>query len=270
MKWLASRMPGLNHKLRTARMSDSPEYYLKKTVVSAAMLTFGIVLIAFFFTQSVASLLAVVLFPLFFLYFLHYVDIRIIQLAKALNQELTYAGRFLVIEIEAGVALHKTFQNLAKNYPEVGKYFQEIVDKVGLGTSMDRALNELIEYAPSDALRKLLWQILNSLRTGSAIADSLRTGSAIADSLRVAIDQITRQQQIEVVEYGRKLNPLAMFYMMIAVILPSLGAIMVIVMATFIGFQISLAALLIAAGLLLFMQFMFLATIKSQRPSVSY
>lgn len=260
MKWLAARMPGLEHKLRTARMPDTPEYYLKKTLVSAGLLTLGIVFIAFSFSQSAVSLFALLLFPLFFAYFLHYVDIKIIQLSKALNQELTYAGRFLVIEIEAGVALHKTFQNLAKNYPEVGKYFQEIVDKVELGTSMDKAMNELIEYAPSDALRKLLWQILNSMRTGSAIADSLR----------VAIDQITREQQIEVVEYGRKLNPLAMFYMMIAVILPSLGAIMVIVMATFIGFQISLVALLVAAGLLMFMQFMFLATIKSQRPSVSY
>jgi pilus assembly protein TadC len=260
MKWLASRMPTLPHKLRTARIADTPEYYLQKTFMTATMLAVALTIFSFAFVQSVNVLWVLLLQPLFFAYFLHYADVKIIQLSRAINQELTYAGRFLIIEIEAGVPLHKTFQNLAKNYPEIGRYFQEIVDKVELGTSMDKAMNEMIEYTPSEALRKLLWQILNSLRTGSAIADSLR----------VAVDQITREQQIEVVEYGRKLNPLAMFYMMIAVILPSLGAIMVIVMATFIGFQISLSALLIAAGLLVFMQFMFLATIKSQRPSVTY
>lgn len=259
-KWLAQRMPDLERKLRMARMPDKPEYYVKKTLMTAIMLTFALMFIIFGFIQTPYVLLALVLFPVFFAYFLHFADVKIIQLARQVDQELTYAGRFIVIEMEAGVPLHTTFKNVSANYEFVGRYFQEVVDKVELGTSTEQAINDVIEYVPSDSLRKMFWQIQNSLRTGSEIADSLK----------VAIDQIIREQRIEVVEYGRKLNPLAMFYMMVAVIFPSLGATMLIVMATFIGFNLSLPILLIAAASIVFIQFMFLAAIRSQRPAVAY
>ena len=259
-RWLASWMPNLAIKLRTARIPDKPEYYIKKTLMTAGFLSIALMFIVFGFVQSWHALLVVLLFPVFFLYFLHYADIRIIQLGREVDQELTFAGRFIIIEAEAGVPLHMTFTNVARSYDFVGRYFQEVVDKVELGTSMEQAINDVIEYVPSEQLRKMFWQILNSLRTGSEIADSLK----------VAIDQIVREQRIEVVEYGRKLNPLAMFYMMIAVIFPSLGATMLIVMATFVGFNMSLMVLLIGAFGIIFIQFMFLAAIKSQRPAVSY
>ena len=259
-KWLAQYFPDLPRKLRTARMADKPDYYVKKTLMTALMLTLALLFVAFGFVQSINVLFVLLLFPVLFAYFLHFADVRIIQLSRQVDQELTFAGRFLIIESEAGVPLHETFVNVARSYEHVGLYFQEVVDKVELGTGMEDAINDVIEYVPSESLRKMFWQILNSLRTGSEIADSLK----------VAIDQIVREQRIEVVEYGRKLNPLAMFYMMVAVIFPSLGATMLIVMATFIGFELSLPILLVGAGLLIFVQFMFLAAIRSQRPAVSY
>lgn len=260
MKWLVRRMPQLPHKLRSAGIPDSPDYYLKKTLMTSALLAVGLSLIAFSFIKSPMALVVILIQPLLFFYFLHYADMKIIQQAKLVDQEIIYAGRFLVIELESGVPLYDTFQNLARNYPQVGSYFQDIVDRVNLGTSIEDAINIQLEYVPSDGLRKMLWQILNSLRTGSEVSHSLQ----------IAIDHIVRGQKIQVVEYGRKLNPLAMFYMMMAVILPSLGITMVIVMATFIGFQLSLPVLLIAAGILMFIQFMFLAVIRSQRPAVAF
>ena len=259
-KWLAQFFPELPAKLRTARIPDKPEYYIKKALVSAVFLSLALMFVVFGFVQSVYVLLLLLLTPIFFWYFFHFADVRIIQLGREVDQELTFAGRFIVIEAEAGVPLHQTFRNVARSYEHVGAYFQEVVDKVELGTDMEDAINDVIEYVPSQSLRKMFWQILNSLRTGSEIADSLK----------VAIDQIVREQRIEVVEYGRKLNPLAMFYMMVAVIFPSLGATMLIVMATFIGFELSLPILLVGAFGLVFVQFMFLAAIRSQRPAVSY
>lgn len=260
LKRLVQRMPDLARKLRSARLSDTPEYYLKKTFMTAGFLSVGAALFVFSITKSPLAVGALLLFPVFFAYFLHYADMRILQEGRLVDQEIVYAGRFLIIELESGVPLYNTFQNLARNYPYVGRYFQEVVDHINLGTSTEAAINEIIEYVPSDALRKLLWQILNSLRTGSEISDSLA----------VAIDHIVREQRIQVVEYGRKLNPLAMFYMMVAVILPSLGTTMVIVMATFIGFKLGLLILLVAAAGLTFIQFMFLAMIRSQRPAVAF
>ncbi len=260
LKRLAKSMPDLPRKLRAARMPDSPEFYLRKTMMTAAFMAAGAVLLVFAVTKSPYAIIAFGLFPFIFWYFLHYVDVRIIMQGRMVDQEIVYAGRFLIIELESGVPLYDTFQNLARTYPHVGAYFQEAVDRISMGTSTEDAMNQMIEYLPSDHLRKLFWQILNSLRTGGEVSESLA----------VAIDQVVREQRIQVVEYGRRLNPLAMFYMMMAVILPSLGMVMVIVMSTFIGFKLGLPILLIAAAGLAFIQFMFLAAIKSQRPAVAF
>jgi len=127
-----------------------------------------------------------------------------------------------------------------------------------MGTSMEDAINETIELVPSPNLRKILWQILNSIKTGADVTDAL-------DSV---LEQIIDEQKIAVEEYGRKLNPLAMFYMLIAVIAPSLGSTMLIIFSSFVGFKIGIAELLTMVGLLCFMQFMFYGLIKSARPAV--
>ena len=90
----------------------------------------------------------------------------------------------------------------------------------------------------------------------------------MSKALSSVFDQIVREQQIAVKEYGRKLNPMAMFYMLIAIIVPSLGTIMLVVMTTFIGFDLSLLILFLIVGFIWFIQFMFLAIIKSSRPPV--
>ena len=105
----------------------------------------------------------------------------------------------------------------------------------------------------------MLWQIINALRTGSDVSESLKS----------VIEQITKEQIIEIKTYAKKLNPLAMFYMIIAVILPSLGITMLIVLSSFISLQLSLPLLVGIAILLGLLQMIFFVVIKSSRPSVS-
>ena len=84
------------------------------------------------------------------------------------------------------------------------------------------------------------------------------------------MDQITKDQINEVNKYGKKLNPLAMFYMIIAVILPSLGVTMLIILSSFIKFELSLAVLVALACFLGFVQFMFIAMVKFSRPAIEF
>src|SRR3990167_3999424 len=137
---------------------------------------------------------------------------------------------------------------------------KEITDKIDLGTSMEDALNEAVEFIPSNDFRKILWQIINSIRTGSNVAKSLYS----------VMEQITKDQITEVNKYGKKLNPLAMFYMIVAVILPSLGMTILIILSSFIKFELSLTILLSLAGFLGFVQFMFIAMIKFSRPAIEF
>jgi len=84
--------------------------------------------------------------------------------------------------------LYNALANLSRNYVVIGKYFREITDKVRMGTTMEDALNETVEVCPSRDFRRVLWQIINSLRTGSDIASSLEA----------ILEQIAREQAIEI------------------------------------------------------------------------
>jgi len=260
-KRLAKKIPGLQTKLYQAAIYDAPEFYVKKIALTAFMLSasFSFVVFAFFPKLFLLFLITAALTPLVFSYMIKYVDVKIEQLRRKIDEEIVFAGRFLIIELHSGVPMHKAFENIEQNYPVVGSFFGDVVNKIYLGTSIEDAINEVLLNSPSPTLRRILWQLLNSLKTGSDVAPALSS----------VIDQIVKEQEIAVKEYGKKLNPLAMFYMMVAVIVPSLGTTMLVVMATFMGFTLSLTALLALAGFIGFVQLMFLSMIRSSRPPIS-
>jgi flagellar protein FlaJ len=258
-KKISKKIPDLKLKLIKAGINQTPEEYVQKTAMISIYLSLAVVFIGFMFLKKWQVIFALPILIFFiYSYFIHYADYKAKKISSEIEKEIVFAGRFLIIELNSGVPLFKTFENLSRNYDYVGKYFENIVEKINLGTTMEDALNETIEIVPSDNLKRLLWQIINSIKTGADIEKAL-------DS---SIDQIVREQKIEVKEYAKKLNPLAMFYMMMAIIVPSLGITMLIVLATFIGMTLSLTILMIIAGLLTFMQFMFLAIIRNSRPNV--
>lgn len=263
---IAKAFPLLKMKLKQAGMDDKPELFIKKTFVTAFYMTTGIVVFLFLILakfnvlKGFMFLIIPLIFIFMFLYMIKLPDLKISRKEKEIGKEIVFAGRFLIIELESGVPLYNSMLNISKNFEIIGKYFKEITDKVDLGTSMEDALNEAAEIIPSNDFRKILWQIINSIRTGSNIAKSLYS----------VIEQITKGQVTEVNKYGKKLNPLAMFYMMIAVILPSLGMTMLIILSSFIQFELSLTILIAIAGFLGFLQFMFISLVKFSRPAIEF
>ncbi len=247
-------------------MGDKPEDFIKKTFFSAFYMTTGLIVLLFLVLakldifKGAVLLLIPILFIVMFFYMLKLPDLKISRKEKEISREIVFAGRFLIIELESGVPLYNAMLNISKNYPIIGRYFKEITDKIDLGTSMEDALNEAAEFIPSNDFRKILWQIINSIRTGSNVAKSLYS----------VVEQITKDQINEVNKYGKKLNPLAMFYMIIAVILPSLGMTMLIILSSFIHFQLSLTILLSLAFFLGFVQFMFISIVKFSRPAIEF
>ena len=261
---IARGMPNLRYNLKKAGMNYKPEQFIKRTFLSAFYMATGIIvflaliLAKFNALRGIMLLFIPIIFFMFFTYMLKYPEVRISKQEKEISKEIIFAGRHLIIELESGVPLYNGMINIARNYQVVGKYFKDITDKVNLGVSIEEALNDAIEFVPSDDFRRLLWQILNSIRTGSDISKSLLA----------VLDQIAREQIIEVDKYSKKLNPLAMFYMIIAVILPTLGITMLIILSSFIAFEISLVVFMVIALMLGFIQFMFLSLIKFSRPAV--
>ena len=263
---LAKAFPMLKAKLKQAGMDDRPEDFIKKTFFSAFYMTTGLIIFFFLILAKFNALkgfmfLAVpIVFFIMFLYLIKLPDLRITRKEKEISREIIFVGRFIIIELESGVPLYNTMVNVSKNFDVLGRYFKEITDKIDLGTSVEDALNEAVELVPSDDFRKIMWQIINSIRTGANVSKSLYS----------AVDQITKDQINEVNKYGKKLNPLAMFYMIIAVIMPSLGVTMLIILSSFIKFELSLTILIILALFLGFMQFMFISIVKFSRPAIEF
>jgi Flp pilus assembly protein TadB len=257
---IAKRLPGLRLRLRQAGIFQEPEEYVRSITSTCLLLSIGVFFIFFFFTTSLMALIAIpISLPLLFVYFVKFVDVKIEKVKKKIDEEIIFAGRFLIIGLDSGVPIHKIFEDMEKNYEYVGYYFGEILNKVYLGTSMEDAINETLLIAPSPNLRRILWQVVNAMKTGTEVSHSLNS----------VIDQIVKEQAISVQEYGKKLSPLAMFYMTISIIIPSLGITMLVILATFIGIKVTMPILLVLAALIAFVQFMFLSLVRASRPSIS-
>lgn len=245
-------------------MQDTAEVFVKKSLISALYMSLGLELIVFFLVSKMPSGLMIMLISLpiiffvMFFYFLQMPAVKINKIDREINKEIVFAARFLVVELESGVTLYDAMKNMAKNYKYVGAYFNEVLNKVNIGTSIETAITETIETCASESLIKILWQISNSLKTGSDIGKPLKT----------VTENLIKEQRILVDEYAKKLNPLAMFYMLIAIIMPSLGVTMLTIVSIFAGIQLNLMVLFLIVALNGFMQFMFVAIINSIRPPV--
>ncbi len=263
---LAKAAPGLKIKLKQAGLNYSAEEFIKRTFLSAFYMTTGLVvsffliLAKFNLLKGILFVIPPVLFFIMFAYMMRLPDVKISRKERDISKEILFAGRFLVIELESGVPLFNAMMNISKNYEIVGKYFKEITDKISLGTSIEDAMNDAVEYVPSDDFRRILWQIINSIRTGSEMTDSLSS----------VLDQIGKEQAIKVNQYGKKLTPFAMFYMMVSVILPTLGVTMIVILSSFIQFQLSLTILVIMAAFIGLVQLMFISLIKFSRPPIDF
>ncbi|MGC8929850.1 MAG: type II secretion system F family protein [Candidatus Woesearchaeota archaeon] len=255
---------GLKLKLLQAGINYGVEEFIKRTLITSLYFTVFLSFIVFVFAKELKNKFLYLLIPVIFIfsfqYFLKLPEVIIRKKERMIGNELVFAGRFLIVELESGVTIYNSIINLSKNFKVIGSYFQQIINKVNMGSTMEEAITEVIEITPSQNFRRILWQLLNSLKTGADVAQSLNA----------VVEQITREQMIEIQEYGRKLNPLAMFYMMIAVIVPTLGLTILVIIGSFLGINIGIMHLLLIALFIGFIQFMFMAIINSARPSVGF
>ncbi|MBI2663723.1 type II secretion system F family protein [Candidatus Woesearchaeota archaeon] len=263
-KIIARFFPGLEDKLVQAGILEKPEKFVRKSFFIAFYVTtfvivgMSLVLIRLQTLKWFSAALFPVLLLVLFFNFIKRPDVIIRRKQREFDREVVFAGKFLVIELQSGVPVYDAMKSVAHSYPIIGRNFREITNRVDIGTPVEDAINQSIDLTPSANFRKLLWQLYNSLKTGADLAPALK----------VNIDQIAADQIIQVREYGKKLNPMVMFYMVVAVIFPSIGIIMFIVFSGFLAISINLTILLLVAGFVGLVQVLFLLFIRSQRPAV--
>jgi len=197
----------------------------------------------------------------FFVYLMVFPQTIVNKRVKQIERNLLFAMRSLLIQIRSGVPIFNAMASIAMgNYGAISDEFKVVIEKVNAGRPVVEVLEELAMRNPSVYFRRALWQLVNSMKSGSDVGKNLED----------VIKSLSKEQLVEIGKYKSILNPLAMMYMMVAVIAPSLGITMLIILSFFPGME-KLGNESIFWGLLggvIFMQFIFLGLIKSRRPNI--
>ncbi len=131
------------------------------------------------------------------------------------------------------------------------------MNEINTGKSEISALERLARENPSLYFRRVMWQLVNSLKSGADIGDTIKN----------LVDTLSEDQRISIKKYGSALNPMALMYMLFAVIFPTLGITFLLVISSFIGIGFDVQWILLGIlGFLLIFQFMIIGLIKSRRP----
>ena len=246
------------------RYRDTPIDFTRKAFISSifvASFMFLFLLVIFSVFQTPIFIAFVFFFIVFFFMFFFFINrpaYDILRVERQIESEIVSAIRFLILELRSERSLYNAVVNTSNNFVLIGLYFDEIVNDVKLGKTMESALTEAVERCPSAHLRSVYWQLLNSLQTGADVSESLE----------VLLDDIVDEQKIKIEEYGRELNALSLFYMMIAIIIPTIGLTILLAVLTFVGVNVTLWLLFALWLLLTLGQYLFLKFSSSRRPAV--
>ncbi len=264
---LARMLPGLKRSLRLANIKRTPEQFVKRAVRLTAYGAFSIAAFTFFVTAKNMSAAAVVMLMIFvtlvgsvllFLFLVNAPGGMAKKRQREIDKDVLFAGRYMLMKIESGSPIISALADASKGYGIAAKYFKEIVDRINTGIPVEDALEEARSYASSEKFKKILWQLLVTLKTGTDVVAPLKS----------ALASIAKEQMIEIQKYGRKLNSLMLFYMVAGCVAPSLGFAMFIIIGSFISLELPNAALFAVLFFLVVLQGFFLMMIKASRPSV--
>ncbi|MFH1365698.1 MAG: type II secretion system F family protein [archaeon] len=259
----------LSEDLKNSGIELSREEYLgisRKTFV----ISFVFLLI---FSTTILALLNVNRFYVFGFFFalifssfvlfsqLTYPRIYVARRQRNIEKNLIPALEDILIQLNSGIALFNILTNISSSdYGELSVEFKKAVRRINSGEAESGVLDDLGNKNPSIFFRRTLWQISNGMDAGSDMAMVIQNN----------IKSLNEEQMIQIQNYGNKLNPIIMFYMLISVIIPALSITFLTIISSMINLP-SKMSILLFVGLFIFVvfvQIMFLGLIKSRRPSL--
>lgn len=192
------------------------------------------------------------------IYLAMYPKLTVKRKVNQVEASLPYGLHHLLVEVRSGVPLYNSLVSIAQsNYGKFSEEIKKAVNEINTGKSEVAALEMLARENPSLYFRRVIWQMVNALKSGADIGETIKQ----------IVDHIQEEQRIAIKKYGAQLNPLALMYMIFCVIFPTLGITFLLVISSFIGIGIDVEYMLLGIlGFLVIFQFMLIGLIKSRRP----
>lgn len=264
-------VPNMEWNLERAGIHTDPLAYISIAIYmafSVGIATFaGILLPAYLtdkmqvgMTMAIAASIGLSIFMLFYMLAMPHVKIK--RRAAMIERNLGYALKDLEIQTGAGIPVFDAMVHVANGgYGECSEEFKAVIRKVESGTSIIKSLDEVGMHTASPFLRRIIWQIVNSMYAGSDISVAL---AAISDDL-------TRDKQTRIKTYGQEMNLWSLMYMLMVIVLPSQAITLLIILSTLVDIFGKVDKNLVFGAIVTFLfvfQFMLVGMIKNKRPIV--
>ncbi len=261
---LSKAFPSMKLDLYIAEIPFHTEEYLSLAIFSGLLYFFLIFGFVFLISAVAAtadiflSLGISILFSFFvFSQILIYPKFLVSRKTRDIESNLLPALYHMMIEVKSGVPLFNALVGVSEGYGKVSEEFKKIVSRINAGVSETEALDSASEKNPSLYFRRAIMQIVNSIKAGGTISNALEA----------IVDNLTKEQVISVKKYSQELNPLTMMYMLVAVILPTLGLTFLIVLSSFSGGGVPKIIFPTILFALAAFQFFFMGIVKTKRPA---
>ena len=263
--------PTLQNDLREAGISVEYIDYISAGILTAVLLlavlggVAGLLsLVALKRGLLSTKLLAILVFmiigvPVIYLfYFLNYPKLRAGKRKRLIDEKVTFAVREIMIKVGSGVPIFNALLDVANgDYGMISTEFAYTVQEIESGVPQDKALEHLSARVPSKALKRAIDILINAIKSGSDVHGTL-----------VLInDMLIQKQQSDMKSYAGELTPMSMGYMMVSVVLPSLGMSVFVILGSLAKINIVALIYLIPVILVVFQVF-FMGMVSSRRPAI--
>jgi len=269
-RFLSKVIFSLKYDLRKAEINIDPANYCLASLISAIIygimflfvgMAFGIIII-----REISTFTFLIMFGFGFFAFigslifhLLYPKLAAYQLASLVDQELLFSLRTLLIQLSSGISLFEAMQSIAKsNYGQVSHEFGQVVRDINSGMAESAALEKLAFRTKSEILKKSVWQIITTMKSGGSIVTALQS----------EVSDLNAQQGEIIKNYSAELNLWTLIYLIIAAAMPSLGITFIVIASSIGGAGIGIEAVILIALLAAIIQIAMIFMIKTKVPKV--
>jgi len=195
-----------------------------------------------------------------FIYVLFIPNLKISRTRRGVDKNLEYMLKDMQIQLTAGIPLFDIFVNVGSGgYGECSAVCNNLVQEVQGGKSIVNVLDEFGMISSSEYLRRVFWQIVNALKTGSNVGISLKMIS----------NELKEEKENRITSYSQELSLWSLIYMITVIVMPSMGVTLMLILSSFLGgSMITEMIFWVILIMIIFVQIIFISIIRSKRPDV--
>ncbi|MDD4354178.1 MAG: type II secretion system F family protein [Candidatus Nanoarchaeia archaeon] len=191
---------------------------------------------------------------------LNYPKLIVLKKVKSTDNALLFALRHVLIKIRSGIPFFDALVSISyNNYGQVSVEFRKVIKDIQAGTSEVEALEKVSMTNSSFFFRKFIWQVTNSLRAGTDIETALT----------VIVKNLQEDRYIKIKEFGNKLSPIALMYIIFTVIFPTIILTIFSITSFFFEINVGVSMFFIVPAVLTLFNFFFMSVINSSMPPLS-